>query len=294
MELDKRKTGLRNITLYAKLEHLNPYGSIKDRTALGMLQGHIERLSVEKKTVLELSSGNAARGLQAIASIHGATLETLSNRIRVTEMQKILKLQGARITPIGALDPEDAYAALRKVDRKAADEKDAYFYTDQYRNPANEETHYALTGQEILEDVGAVDYFIGAIGTAGSTVGISRRLQRANSALDITGVVSEKEDFIPGIRHKDEIFDVGPFKEDRYHRILDVTAQEAIDGVIDLVRQYGIMAGPSSGATYRAALKFLRSIDAGLEAPTKAVFVVFDRVELYLSYLEARRPDLFA
>jgi cysteine synthase len=295
LRLDPAKTGLKNIQLYAKLEHLNPFGSIKDRTAFGMLGPHIERVAAEGRQVLELSSGNAARALQAIAGMHGSKLETVSGRIRVDEMRKVLKLQGATVTPIdGLVDPEDAYAALHLVDAKAACESDRYFYTDQYRNPANDGTHYAETGREILRAVGPVDYMIGSVGTAGSTVGISRMLKEANPDLQTIGVVSEKDDFIPGIRHKDEIFNVGAFREDYYAAIVGVKALHAIDGLVDLARRYGVMCGPSSGAAYHAALDYLRAIDATLDSPRKAVFIVCDRVELYLSYIEARRPDLFA
>lgn len=294
LRLDPAKTGLKNIELYAKLEHMNPFGSIKDRTAMGMLGPHIKGVAAKGMNILEMSSGNAARGLQAIASMHGATLETISGRIRIPEMRKVLQLQGAKLTPLPAdLDPADAYAALKMVDGKASGGTDQYFYTDQYRNPANDGTHYGTTGKEILEDIGPVDYVVGSVGTAGSTVGISRQLREANPALEIVGVVSDHHDFIPGIRHKGEIFDVGPFDEKYYNELVDVNAMDAIDGVVSLVRDYGVMAGPSSGAAYAAALKHLRAVDATLSSPRKAVFVVCDRVELYLSYIAERRPDLF-
>ena len=294
LRLDPAKTGLKNIELYAKLEHMNPFGSIKDRTAMGMLGPHIKGVAEKGMQILEMSSGNAARGLQAIASMHGATLETISGRIRIPEMRQVLQLQGAKLTPLPAdLDPADAYAALKMVDGKASKGNDHYFYTDQYRNPANDGTHYGTTGREILEDIGPVDYVVGSVGTAGSTVGISRQLREANPALEIVGVVSDHHDFIPGIRHKGEIFDVGPFDEKYYNELVDINAMDAIDGVLSLVRDYGVMAGPSSGAAYSAALKYLRIADAKLTAPRKAVFVVCDRVELYLSYIAERRPDLF-
>lgn len=295
LRLDPVKTGLKNIELYAKLEHLNPFGSIKDRTAKGMIAHHIKDVAAQGRAILELSSGNAARGLQAIASMNGTHLETVSNRIRIPEMKKILELQGAKITPIndegGTLD---ALGALKSVDTKATSERDKYFYTDQYRNPANDGTHCATTGREIIEDVGPVDYMIGSVGTAGSTMGIARALRQANSDIDVVGVVSDGTDYIPGIRYKGEIFNVGSFDEKSYREIQAVSVQEAIDGVIDLIRLYGVMAGPSSGATYYAALKHLRVIDQTLTEPKKAVFVVCDRVELYLSWLESRRPELFS
>ncbi len=291
LRLDPAKTGLKNVEVYAKLEHLNPFGSVKDRTALAMLGPHIGQIAADGKRVLELSSGNAARALQAIAALHGTSLETVSNRIRLPETRKLLQLQGATVTPIG--DAPDAYAALNIVDQKARDEADRYFYTDQYRNAANVGTHADNTGREILEDLGRVDYFFGAIGTAGSSVGVARTLKTANPALDISGVVSGTEDFIPGIRHLGEIFDIGPFDEKFYNRMIGCTAQEAIDGVLGLIRRYGVMAGPSSGAACHAALTYLRGIDASLTEKKTAVFLVCDRVEPYLSYLEERRPDLF-
>lgn len=295
LRLDPEKTGLKNIELYAKLEHLNPFGSIKDRTAKAMIAPHIREIAAQNRQILELSSGNAARGLQAIAAIHGTSLETVSNRIRIPEMHKILELQGAKITPIddkgGTLD---ALGALKTVDQKATVESDRYFYTDQYRNPANDGTHCATTGREIIEDIGPVDFMIGSVGTAGSTMGLARALRQANEDIDVIGVVSDGVDYIPGIRFKGEIFNVGSFDEKSYRAIQDVSVDEAIDGVIDLMRLYGVMAGPSSGATYHAALKHLRAVDATLTAPKKAVFVVCDRVELYLSWLESRRPELFS
>lgn len=295
LRLDPEKTGLKNIELYAKLEHLNPFGSIKDRTAKAMLAPHIRDIAEQNREILELSSGNAARGLQAIAAIHGTRLETVSNRIRIPEMRKILELQGAKITPIddkgGTLD---ALGALKTVDEKATRESDRYFYTDQYRNPANDGTHCATTGREIIEDVGPVDFMIGSVGTAGSTMGLARALRQANENIEVIGVVSDGVDYIPGIRFKGEIFNVGSFDEKSYRAIQDVSVDEAIDGVIDLMRLYGVMAGPSSGATYHAALKHLRAVDATLTAPKKAVFVVCDRVELYLSWLQSRRPELFS
>ncbi len=294
LRLDPNKTGLKHIDLYAKLEHLNPFGSIKDRTAWGMLKPHINDLKEKKKSILELSSGNAARGLQAIASINGLQLETVSNRIRVHEMRDMLQLQGAKVTPMAEdLDSSDAYAALKAVDIRAEKDKDHFFYTDQYRNPNNDGTHYSHTGQEIIEDLGSVDYFIGSVGTAGSTMGISRRLKEQNFDLDITGVISEKDDYVPGLRHKDEIFDIGPFKENYYSRLIDIDVQNAIDGILELTRDYGVMAGPSSGATYVAAIRHLREVDKTLSSKKTAVFVVCDRAEMYFSWIKVRRPDLF-
>ena len=294
LRMDSEKTGLKNIDLYAKLEHLNPFGSIKDRTAWGMLKPHIKDLKEKKKSILELSSGNAARGLQAIAAINGISMETVSNRIRVHEMREMLQLQGAKITPMPEdINASDAYEALQAVDLRAEREKDDFFYTDQYRNPNNDGTHYSGTGKEIIEDLGFVDYFIGSVGTAGSSMGTSRRLKEVNPQLDITGVISEKEDYVPGIRHKDEIFNIGPFDEDYYSRLIDIDVQTAIDGILELTRHYGVMAGPSSGATYKAALEHLKEVDGTLTERKVAVFIVCDRAEMYFSWIKERRPELF-
>lgn len=294
LKLNPAKTSLANIDLYAKLEHLNPFGSIKDRTAWAMLRPHVGNLQSSNKQLLELSSGNAARALQALASIHGSALETITNRIRIQEMRRMLVVQGAKVSPIaGDVDPTDAMAALLYVDARAYEQRDRYLYTDQYRNPNNDCTHYATTAREILEDLGPVDYFFAPVGTAGSSIGISRRLREANEKLKVAGIVSTKDSAIPGIRHMDEMFYVGPFEEQKYDQLVDITASEALDGMLALIRDYGVMAGPSSGATYLAALRYLRAIDTKQTERKSAVIIVCDRVELYLSWIEQVRPELF-
>ena len=115
--------------------------------------------------------------------------------------------------------------------------------------------------------------------------------------MTVVGLVAGKSDFIPGIRNIDEVHEVGLFDPQTYDTIEAVSADEAIDGLLDLVRRCGILAGPTGGGAYAGAVRHLRQVDAELTAegtPQRrtAVFIVCDRVESYMSYLRRRRPEL--
>lgn len=108
----------------------------------------------------------------------------------------------------------------------------------------------------------------------------------------MVGLVAEKSDFIPGIRNIDEVQEVGIFDPDTYGTIEKVSSDEAIDGMLQLIRRCGILAGPTGGAAYFGAVRHLREIGPRLTEPATAVFLVCDRVESYLSYIRKRRPEL--
>jgi cysteine synthase B len=165
-------------------------------------------------------------------------------------------------------------------------------HPSQYTSERNVEAHYRGTGREIHADLGPVDYLFGGLGTTGSTRGTATFLQEHNPSLRTIGVVASRADFIPGIRSETELWDVGLFQPDFYAEIVPVDAAVAVDATLRLARLYGVLAGPTSGATYAAALEVLRRRPAG-EGPVTAVLIVCDRLESYLSYFRKRRPDLF-
>jgi rhodanese-related sulfurtransferase len=170
-----------------------------------------------------------------------------------------------------------------------------YLHTDQYFNPLNVDAHLHGTGPEIVADLdGRVpDYFVACVGTAGSSTGVAAALRRHNPGLQVVGLVAHKADFIPGIRTIDEVHEVGLFDPGVYDAIETITADDAVDGLLTLVRRCGTLAGPTGGGAYQGAVRHLRTVDAGLTERRTAVFIVCDRVESYLSYLRDRRPELF-
>ncbi|AEF39561.1 pyridoxal-phosphate dependent enzyme [Hoyosella subflava] len=294
--------GLKNIDLYAKLEMLNPFGSVKDRAAWSMVRESLGDARAEGQTVIELSSGNTAKALAVISGMHGVPFKSVTNRMKVPEIKDLLLLIGADIEELPGqaecLDPTNVDDPLTRIHQAIAQDS-TYLHTDQYFNQRNTAAHIDSTGPEIIADLDgqAPDYFIACVGTAGSSTGVAKVLREARDDVNVIGLVAHKSDFIPGIRNIDEVHEVGLFDPDTYDTIESVSADEAIDGMLDLVRRCGMLAGPTGGAAYYGAQRYLQKVDGQLEAEglgqrRSAVFIVCDRVESYMSYVRARRPEL--
>ena len=295
LEVPPEIHGIANLKLYAKLELFNPWGSVKDRTAWGMLENHLKELEGGKR-VIELSSGNTAKALQMLASLQGSSLKTITNRIKIPEQRDILKLLGAEIEELpgksDCYDPNDPNDPMVTLQREIQQHPGEYFFTDQYSNRDNLRIHYETTGAEIAADLGKVDYFIAGLGTTGSSRGTAERLKTANPGLVCVGVAAEKDDTLPGIRNRDEVLEVGLFDPKYYDEMVFVSSMQAIEYTLILLRKLGIPAGPTSGAAFFGALDFLKRLPP-LSEPKTAVFIVCDRIEWYMSYFKERRPDLF-
>ncbi|GLW34600.1 pyridoxal-phosphate dependent enzyme [Actinoplanes regularis] len=298
VRLDPAVHGLENIDLYAKLELLNPFGSVKDRAAWQMARPLLAR-GVPGDTVVELSSGNTAKALALLAGMHGRPFKSVTNRMKVPEIKELLLLLGAEIDELPGrsecLDPTDTDDPLTRMHRELAGAGGGYLHTDQYFNELNVEAHVHGTGPEIVKDLDgrAPDYFIACVGTAGSSTGVARVLRRHNPDVEVVGLVGAKSDFIPGIRTIDEVYEVGLFDPGVYDCLATITADDAIDGLLTLVRRCGILTGPTGGGAFQGAVRHLRTVDAGLTERKTAVFIVCDRVESYLSYVRDRRPEVF-
>ncbi|MDO3399916.1 pyridoxal-phosphate dependent enzyme [Mycolicibacterium neoaurum] len=297
-------TGLRHIDLYAKLEMLNPFGSVKDRAAKAMVAPRLQEAADQQRTVIELSSGNTAKALAVIASMHGLPFTSITNRMKVPEIKDLLVLLGARIEELPGqaecLDPTDTDDPLARIHQQISADKDRYLHTDQYFNERNIDAHVQGTGPEIVADLGgAPDHFIACVGTAGSSTGVARVLRRHRDDVDVHGLVAAKGDFVPGIRTWDEVHEVGLFDPANYDSIASVSAEESLDGMMTLIRRCGILSGPTGGGAYSGAIRHLADIDDELDAAPEperrtAVFIVCDRAESYLGYVRNRRPSLLA
>jgi len=306
VRLDPATHGLRHIDLYAKLEMLNPFGSVKDRAAWSMMAPRIDRARTDGSTVVELSSGNTAKALAVLAGMHGLAFRCVTNRMKIPEMKDLLLLLGATIEELPGqaecLDPSNTDDPLTRIHRTISEAGAAWLHTDQYYNPRNARAHLTGTGPEIIKDLDgrACDWFIACVGTAGSSTGAARALREHDPSVRVVGLVADKSDFIPGIRNIDEVHEVGLFDPNNYDVIEAVTSQQAIDGMLTLVRRCGLLAGPTGGAAYWGAVRHLRRADGELERTANgseqrrtAVLVLCDRTETYLSYLRQRRPELF-
>lgn len=297
LEIPSELTGLKNITLYAKLEHMNPFGSLKDRTAWGMIKDDLDDLKQNNRTIYENSSGNTAKSLQAIAGIHGLQFKLVAALSKVEEQKQVMQVQGAEIQEIAAasdcFDPSDPNDPQFLIERTANANPGSVYFPSQFTNKKNPAYHEATTATEILDDLGSVDYFFAGLGTTGSSLGVTNILRQNNTDFKSIGITSKPNHFIPGIRSVGQLWETGLFKKESYDDMVALASSEALEGMLELNRKCGVLCGPSSGANYKASLDYLRTIDATLTTRKKAVFLVNDRMEWYLSYIRERMPEIF-
>lgn len=298
LEISPEVTGLKNIDLYAKLEMLNPFGSIKDRTAWGMLKDDLEMIKAKKMSIFENSSGNTAKSLQVIAGMHGVRFRQVSAFSRVEEQKNIMQILGAEIEEISGasdcFDPSDNNDPQYIIERTARSKPGEIYFPSQFTNPKNPAYHKETTGEEIVMDLGKVDFFFNGLGTTGSSLGISLRLTEANPECETVAIVPATNHFFPGVRNLSQMWESGLFRRDQYKTFLTVTEEEAIDGMLELNRRCGVLCGVTAGASYSGAMRHLKEIDGNLTERKTAVFIACDRMEWNVSYLKERRPEIFA
>jgi cysteine synthase/rhodanese-related sulfurtransferase len=300
LEVSKEVTGLKNINLYAKLEYMNPFGSLKDRIAKNMLEPIKAEMKDLDKTALEASSGNTGKALAILSSVDGIKFKAVSNRMKIPEMRMIMQLSGAEIEELPGIsdcpDLNDPNSYTTAASNMAKNEPDKYHYTDQYFNKRNWQAHLE-SGEEIIKELSKVDFLFTMLGTTGSSVGIGRTLKESNPDLSIYGVVASAGQHIPGARNSNELWEVGFYNPEFYKEILSETTDGAINGAVSLIQKVGILSGPTSGATFNAAIKKLKELDQELQGKNEtynAVFIVCDRVEPYLNFFKSHKPELFS
>lgn len=300
LRISSHVTGLKNIDLFAKMEMLNPFGSVKDRVAKALLNEVLPSAVEKNQTIVEASSGNAAKALAALCGLHGLNFRTVTNRIKQPEIRQILQTLDANIQELPGIsdcpDPSDPDDFTVIAANLAKQEPNKYHYTDQYFNPENLQMHYGTTGKEILNDLKHVDFYFGFLGTCGSSMGIGQYLIDNEQETELWGVVTNPGHYIPGGRTKSELWEVGFYRQKFFKGILTEDEQSAIDGMLTLNRECAVLCGPTAGATFSATLKKLKEVDASYddcETKKNAVFLACDRVEPYISYLQQYRPEIF-
>lgn len=242
-----------------KMERFNPGGSVKDRTALAMIEDAEQRgLLSAGGTIIEPTSGNTGVGLAWIGRLKGyRVILTMPDSMSV-ERRNLLAVYGAELvlTP-GA---EGMKGAIRKAEQ-LRDATPGSIILGQFVNPANPAIHYSTTGREIWSDTcGKIDVFIGGVGTGGTVSGVGKALKQKNPAIEIIAVEPASSPVLSGGQagpHKIQGIGAG-FVPDTYHpqfvdRILTVANDDAYAGARTLAKQHGLLVGISSGAAYHAA-----------------------------------------
>jgi len=284
--------------LLAKIEYLNPAGSIKDRTALGIIRDAERAGKIKPGDLLvDLTSGNTGIGIAAIATAKGYRAKFYLRDTISEDKINILRQFGSEIVLIDNDELLEPGALQRVLDRIRSENPDAY-YTGQRSNPANPAIHFETTGPEIWRDTdGAVDVLVSTVGTGGTISGTGRYLKEKKSSLRVI-LVEPTADSVPSIDnprvetiegvHKvtDIEENVLPENYDRtvVDEIIAVTTEQSRRAAVSVAREEGFLVGTSSGAAIAAALQVAKRQE---NAGKTIVAVLPDSGERYLSLFQS-------
>lgn len=259
-----KKREATEVNLFAKLEYLNPAGSVKDRTALAMIED-AERtgLLTPGATIIEPTSGNTGIGLAAVAAIKGyQTIFTLPDTMSV-ERRNLLKAYGAKLelTP-GA---EGMSGAIKRAEQ-LKEEIPGSVILGQFINPANPAVHKKTTGPEIWEQTeGKVDIFVAGVGTGGTITGIGEFLKEKNPNIQIIAVEPADSPVLSkGTSGSHKIQGIGAgfvpviLNTSVYDEIIAIDHEDAYEEGRNLAVTEGILVGISSGAALKAAIELAK------------------------------------
>lgn len=275
VEIKKINTN-KSVQLYCKLEGQNPGGSVKDRAALGMIKGALDRREIQiGSKLVEATSGNTGIALAMIAQSLGVHMTLLMPETATPERVKTMKAYGAKVI----LTPgEKTIEYSRQLAQEMADSGE-YHMLNQFANPDNYGAHYRTTGPEIWKDTGGrITHFVSAMGTTGTIMGVSRYLKEQRRDITIVGTQPTDGSRIPGIRRWSKEMLPKIFDADRVDRIIDVSTDQAVDMTRRMAAEEGIMAGMSSGGCLTAALQIAEELTEGV-----VVCITCDRGDRYLS-----------
>lgn len=277
-----------NARLLLKLERQNPGGSVKDRTALAMIEDAERSGKLHAgSTIIEPTSGNTGVGLAWIGRLKGYRVILTMPETMSVERRNLLSAYGAELvlTP-GAEGMKGAIARAEQLQRETPDS----IILGQFTNPANPAVHYATTGPEIWADTnGAVDVFIAGAGTGGTVSGVGQLLKERKPEVEIIAVEPASSPVLSGGKpgaHKLQGIGAG-FIPDTYRpqfidRVLTVTDDEALSATRRLAKDHGLLVGISSGAAFAAACRVARLPEY---ANKTIVALLPDTGERYLSVL---------
>ena len=266
------------VQLFAKAEHLNPGGSVKDRAALSMiLDGERSGKLRRGMTILDATSGNTGIAYAVIGKARGYPVTVCLPKNASNQRKKILRDYGVEIIET---DPMLSTDGSQRVARDLyAANREKYFYPDQYNNNANWRAHYETTANEIWEQTGGqVTHFVTGLGTSGTFVGVVRRLRELNQRLKAVAVQPESPlHGLEGLKHMATALRPGIFDSSLADETLEVATEEALSMTSRLGIDEALFVGPSSGANVLAA----RRVALSLGGPAVVVTILCDGGERY-------------
>lgn len=259
-----KSQNVEGVTLLAKLEYLNPAGSVKDRVALAMIKDAEEKgILKEGSTIIEPTSGNTGIGLASVAAAKGyRTILTLPETMSV-ERRTLLKAYGAELVLTeGTKGMKGAIAKAEELEKSIP----GAVILGQFDNPANPAAHAATTGPEIWEDTeGKVDIFVAGVGTGGTITGVGAYLKTKNPAIRIVAVEPKDSPVLSGGKpgpHKLQGIGAGfvpaVLNTQVYDEIFTVTTEQAYSTGRLIAHKEGVLVGITSGAALYAATEIAK------------------------------------
>jgi cysteine synthase len=265
-----------NQNVYAKIEGVNPGGSVKDRAAKNMLDAAISRGELTPdKTILEATSGNMGIALAWIAASLGYKVAIVMSEAMSDERKKMLKALGAELILTDA--STGTAGAIAKAEELLTANPEKYWFANQFNNPDNAAAYENTMGKELIADLSQIDFLVGGIATAGTMGGLGKFFKQHYPNTKTIGVLPPKGFVIQGIQNRNEDFAAGLLDMNVIDEEVAVDLAEAYDLARKISQIEGIFVGMSSGAALAAFSKIT------LPEGKNAVIILPDRGEKYLS-----------
>ena len=266
------------VEIYAKIEGVNPTGSIKDRIALKMIEQAEGNGELKKgKIIIEPTSGNTGIGLAMIGAVKGYEVHIVMSSAVSVERQKMIKGFGGKVILTEASEGTDG--AIRYARKTVAENPDIYFMPDQFSNKYNNLAHYSGTAEEIIRDtIGRITHFVSGIGTSGTIMGVGKRLKELNPAIKIVCAHPIKGHYIQGLKNMEEAIVPTIYNADLIDETIMIETEEAFETARNIIQKEGIFCGMSSGASMLASQILAEKLKTGY-----IVCIFPDRGEKYLS-----------
>src|SRR6266480_1708644 len=279
---------MKGMDLFAKLEYVNPVGSIKDRAAYWILTRAAERGEIcEETTVVESSSGNFAAALAAFTHLVGLQFIPVIDPNISSTYESFLRRICPTVVKVEERDDTGGFlkTRLQMVKHLCATTPNAY-WTNQYANPDAVEAHYELTAGEICADFDSLDYVFISVSTAGTIAGVSRRLKERYPNVRIIAVDAEGSVIFGGAPRERHIPGIGAgivpplLSHAKIDDVVKIPERETVQACRELLTTHGLFVGGSSGSAF-AAVKRHAARMAGAKRPT-VLFLCADRGTPYL------------
>lgn len=273
--------------IYLKMEKFNPGGSVKDRTALGMIEDAESKGLLNKNSIIvEPTSGNTGIALALIGRLKGYKVVIVMPETMSIERRSIIAAYGATlILTEGQKGMNGAIARANEL----LGQDNKYFMPDQFNNPANPQIHYDTTGQEIIKQLNDIDIFAAGVGTGGTLSGVSKRLKEYKQNIITVGVEPSKSAVLSGgnpsphkIQGIGAGFIPGTYNSEFVDEVVTITDEEAIDTAVEISAKIGMLIGISSGANVAAARKLAEKYGSD----KKILTISPDGGEKYLSVVK--------